>query len=104
MTGKEARSLAVFLALMGTFYAVDHWFGPVVSTRLFGIAWAVMSLAMGRGKALPVHVGDREAVVLTGWTKALVIVPFACLGLALAAFADDIVCSDEDNAGEPYCR
>jgi len=81
--------LIVFGALVLT---ISHWYGPIGVTRLFGISFLGCAVWGCVAPVFPVSFGNTEVVRLTGWKKAIALVPLGALGLAVAVYAPAVTC------------
>ena len=73
-------------------FAAHHWWGPIGVTRLFGAAFFGGAVWACFAPSLPVSFGDTEVARLTGWMKAIVLVPAGALGLAVLVYAPAVTC------------
>lgn len=72
--------------------AVNHWYGPIGVTRLFGVLFVLAGICCCFVGELPVHFGRFEVARLRGMSKAWVIVPLISLGIAAVIYAPSLTC------------
>lgn len=72
--------------------AVNHWYGPIGVTRLFGLFFILAGICCCFAGELPVYFGRTEVARLRGMTKALAIVPVISMGLGAVIYAPSLTC------------
>lgn len=72
--------------------ATDHWFGAIGVTRFFGLLVLCACLYACFAPSFRISAGNTEVAKLTGWKKAVALVPLGAIGLALVAYAPAITC------------
>jgi hypothetical protein len=73
--------------------AVDHWLGQTEGVRFWGIGLTGTVLVMAFQPTVPFFLGNKLKSELSGWRKALVLVPLFMIGAAVTLFPDAIACS-----------
>jgi hypothetical protein len=87
MRGYIGMTIVVTLA-----FAADHWFGAIGVTRFVGLLFLG---ACAYGWIVPsfkVHIGSTEIANLTGWKKAIALVPLSTFSLMVVFYAPAITC------------
>jgi hypothetical protein len=94
--GKEGGRMRKYfwIAVMAaTIIAVQHWYGPIGGTRLFGAFFLLSSVYYIFVRELPFHLGQHHVATLTGWKKAFVILPVFCIGFLMIYYGAEITCA-----------
>jgi hypothetical protein len=86
------RKYAGFAILVCVAIAVDHLYGPIGYTRLFGVLFLLSAIWGIWTPRLEVRLGQHPVGSLSGWMKAFVLLPAAALGLAMLVYAPEITC------------
>jgi hypothetical protein len=71
----------------------DSQYGPIGSTRLWGILFFLISVCFCFVREVPISFGNVEVFRFKGWWKAFVIIPTATLGILFVIYAAPITCS-----------
>lgn len=81
--------LAVAVALA---IATNHWVGAIGVTRLFGLLVLCACVYACFAQSFRISAGSTEVAKLTGWKKAVALVPLGAIGLALVVYGPEITC------------
>lgn len=71
----------------------DSQYGPIGSTRLWGILFFLAAVYFCFLPEVPFSFGNVEVFRFRGWWKAFVIIPTATLGILVAIYAAPMTCS-----------
>jgi len=82
-----------FVILCIALIATKHFIGPFAMTRLLGAYFSAGALWSIFAPELPFSLGSVEVVRLKGWSKAFLVVPFLCIGIAVITYAPELTCS-----------
>jgi hypothetical protein len=80
------------VAFSSLWLAVEHWYGPIAGTRLFGVAFVAGAIWGTIAPSFNFSLGPKVVARLQGWKKLLATVPLASLGLAIVIYAQEFTC------------
>lgn len=73
-------------------WVVEHRYGPIGGTRLFGMFFVAAGACFCFVHEVPVHLGTLEVGRLRGWKKTFAVVPAIALGIATMVYAPGLTC------------